>query len=225
MRGPHPSRVEANVRGAPPRAMTAIGVFLFLGAIMASLAGTTLIWRGTLLDHMWTLNALAYGQLSPFGKTVGIPFLVLSAALAAAGLGWFARRLWGWKLAVVIIATQVLGDLVSIFMGQFVRGAVGVTIAGALLFYLLRPEVRGAVVARFILTRYGVQRYHRRRGDLMVGLGGDAYCLINTRTLYMKFWYSGLGTVAWSARACLTLTLVVKTMGRSGGGLLNRFRE
>jgi ABC-type branched-subunit amino acid transport system permease subunit len=133
--------------------MTAIGVFLFFGAIMASLAGTTLIWRGTLLDHMWTLNAPAYRQLSPFGKTVGIPFLVLSAALAAAGLGWFARRLWGWKLAVVIIATQVLGDLVSIFMGQFVRGAVGVTIAGALLFYLLRPEVRGAFVARRAIER------------------------------------------------------------------------
>ena len=68
---------------------------------------------------------------------------MLSASLAAAGLGWFGRRPWGWRLAVAIIATQVLGDLVSIFMGQFVRGAIGVTIAGALLFYLLRPEVGG----------------------------------------------------------------------------------
>ncbi len=30
--------------------MTAMGVFLFFGAVMALLAGTTLIWRGTLLD-------------------------------------------------------------------------------------------------------------------------------------------------------------------------------
>jgi hypothetical protein len=34
-----------------------------------------------------------------------------------AGIGWFRRRLWGWRLVVVIIATQVLGDVVS-----FVRG-------------------------------------------------------------------------------------------------------
>jgi len=54
--------------------MTAIGVFLFFGAIMACLAGATLIWRGTLLDHLWTLNAPAYKQLSPLGKTVGIFF-------------------------------------------------------------------------------------------------------------------------------------------------------
>jgi len=54
---------------------------------------------------------------------------------------------------VAIIASQVLGDLMSIFMGHFVRGAVGVTIASALLFYLLRPEVRGAFVARRAIER------------------------------------------------------------------------
>jgi hypothetical protein len=133
--------------------MTAIGVFLFFGAIMASLAGTTLIRRGTVLDHMWTLNAPAYKQLSPLGKTVGIPFLVLGAALAAAGVGWFGRRLWGWRLAVVIIAIQVLGDFMSIFMGHFVRGVVGATIASALLLYLFRPEMRGAFVARRAIER------------------------------------------------------------------------
>jgi len=125
-----------------------MGVFLFFGASMALLAGTTLIWRGTFLDHIWVLNAPAYSQLAPFGKTVGVPFLLLSAALAVAGVGWLGRRLWGWRLAVVVIATQVLGDLINIFMGHFVRGAVGVTIASALLLYLFRTGVRSAFVAR-----------------------------------------------------------------------------
>jgi hypothetical protein len=153
MRGRHPSSVEPTVRGDSPRTMDVIGVFLLFGAVMASLAGTTLIWQGTLFDKMWVLNASAYRQLAPFGKTVGVPFLALSAALAAAGVGWFGRRLWGWRLAVVIIATQVLGDLVSIFMGHFGRGATGVTIAGGLLFYVLRPEVRTAFVARRAVER------------------------------------------------------------------------
>jgi hypothetical protein len=141
------------VRGESPWAMAAIGALLFFGAVMASLAGTTLIWRGTLLDHMWVLNAPAYRQLAPFGKTIGVPFLALSAALAAAGVGWFGRRLWGWRLAVVIIATQVLGDLASIFMGHFVRGAAGVTIASALLLFLLRPNVRADFTARRAIQR------------------------------------------------------------------------
>jgi hypothetical protein len=124
-----------------------MGVFLFFGALMALLAGTTLIWQGTWLDHIWVLNPRAHGQLATSGKTVGLSFLLLSAALAVAGVGRFGRRLWGWRLAVVIIATQVLGDLIIIFMGHFVRGAVGVTIASALLLYLLRPRVRSAFVA------------------------------------------------------------------------------
>ena len=121
-----------------------MGIFLFFGATMASLAGTTLIWRGTALDRVWVLNATAYRQLAPLGRIVGILFLVLSATLAAAGTGWFRRRLWGWRLAVGIIATQLLGDLVNFLMGDFVRGGTGFAIAGALLLYLLRPEVRAA---------------------------------------------------------------------------------
>jgi hypothetical protein len=33
--------------GREPPGLTAIGVFLFFGAVMASLAATTLLWRGT----------------------------------------------------------------------------------------------------------------------------------------------------------------------------------
>jgi hypothetical protein len=143
----------SKLRTHSPWAVTAVGVFLLFGASMAFLAGTTLIWRGSALDRMWVLNAPAYKQLSMFGKAIGAPFLVFSVALLAASLGWFRHRLWGWRLAVAIIATQVFGGAVSIFMGHFMRGAAGVTIAGALLFYLLRPEVRGAFAERRAIER------------------------------------------------------------------------
>jgi hypothetical protein len=126
------------------KGIIAVGIFLFFGAIMAFLAGTTLVWRGTILDRMWAINAPAYRQLAPFGKTVGIPLLLLGATMAVAGTAWFKRRLWGWRLAVGIIAVRVLGDLVNAFMGDLVRGGVGFVIAGALLVYLLRPQVRCA---------------------------------------------------------------------------------
>jgi len=45
-------------------------------------------------------------------------------------------------LAGVIIATLALGDLVNFLRGDSVRGGIALTIAGTLLFYLLRPEVR-----------------------------------------------------------------------------------
>ena len=41
---------------SPFRGFRAIGVCLYFGAAMAFLAGTTLLWRGTLLDRLWILN-------------------------------------------------------------------------------------------------------------------------------------------------------------------------
>jgi hypothetical protein len=119
-----------------------MGIFLFFGASMASLAATTLLWRGTALDRLWTLNPTACKQLAPLGRIVGILFLVLGAAIITAGIGWFRRRLWGWRVAVAIISTQVLGDVVNCVRGDRLRGGTGVIIAGALLLFLLQPRIR-----------------------------------------------------------------------------------
>jgi len=137
-------RPEIEAVAAREGGIVAVGVFLFFGAIAAFLAATTLLWPGTILDHMWALNPAAYVRLAPLGKAVGIPFLALGAALAVTGTGWFRRRVWGWGLAVIIITIQVLGDLVNVCMGDLLRGGVGLTLASALLFYLVRPKVRAA---------------------------------------------------------------------------------
>jgi hypothetical protein len=120
----------------------AVGIFLFFGAVMASLAAVTLLWRGTVLDRIWELNPVAYQQLAPLDGTAGILFLLLGAALTVAGIGWFRRRLWGWRLAVLIIATQILGDVVPLVRGDLLRGGAGIILAGALLLFLLRPKMR-----------------------------------------------------------------------------------
>jgi hypothetical protein len=137
-----PGRMK--LRTQLPRGFKAVGLFLFFGFVMASLAGTTLLWRGTLLDRIWVLNLRAYNQLAPLNRAIGIPFLVLAVALFVAGIGWFRHRRWGWNLAVAIIAIQVAGDVLSVIMGEAIRGVTGATIAGALLFYITRRPFRAA---------------------------------------------------------------------------------
>jgi hypothetical protein len=132
--------------GGKARGFSAIGIFLFFGAVMAGLAAITLLWRGTPLDRLWVLNQMAYKRLVPMGRAVGILFLLLSGALTTAGIGWFRRRPWGWRLAVVIIATQVVGDLVNCVRGDLLRGGTGVIVAGALLLFFWRPKIRDSFV-------------------------------------------------------------------------------
>ena len=139
-------RTDFNIVEAKTWGFTAIGVFLFFGTTMASLAAITLLWRGTALDDVWALNPTAYKELMPLGRSVGILFLLLGATLTVAGIGWFRHRLWGWRLAIAIIATQVLGDVVNCVRGDFVRGGIGIIIAGGLLLFLLRSKIRAAFV-------------------------------------------------------------------------------
>jgi hypothetical protein len=139
-------RIEATETKSP-RGLTAMGIFLVFGAVMATLAGTSLRWPRTYLDDMWILNPRAHRDLAPYGPVAGYLFLLLGAILAIAAAGWFKRKVWGWWLAVAVIATQVLGDLGNAFSGRVVDGAIGVTIAGLLLFYLTRPQVRAAFKA------------------------------------------------------------------------------
>jgi hypothetical protein len=125
-----------------PFGFVAVGTFLFFGATMASLAAITLLWHGTVLDRAWRLNPAAYRQLAPLGSKVGIAFLLLSTALLVSGIGWFHRRLWAWRLAAVIIAIQILGDVFNLARGDLLGGATGVLIASALLLYLLSSRIR-----------------------------------------------------------------------------------
>jgi hypothetical protein len=82
----------------------------------------------------------------PIRKANGLLFLSLDTALAIASTGWLKRRPWEWQLALVIVETQVLGDITNIFYGRIIQGVVGITIAGALLFYITRPFIRACFV-------------------------------------------------------------------------------
>src|ERR1019366_9067821 len=125
-----------------PRGFVPIGVFFLFGATMAAYAAITLLEPGTLLDRLWVLNKTGHAQLASLGKGAGLGFVVLSALLCAAAVAWFQRRYWGWILGVTIIAINAAGDLSNGMVGDWLKGAVGVAIAGLLLFYMARSGVR-----------------------------------------------------------------------------------
>jgi hypothetical protein len=125
-----------------PAGFLPLGIFFFFGSVMATYAAITLAKPGTILDRAWALNPTAHAQLVPLGKVVALPFAVVAGTLFAAGVGWFRPRYWGWFLGVSLIAMNMMGDLVSIFRGELLKGMVGAGVAGLLLVYLTRPRGR-----------------------------------------------------------------------------------
>jgi hypothetical protein len=117
-------------------------VFFAFGATMSAYAAVTLLQPGTFLDALWVLNKQGHEGLAGLGRWAAIPFVILSPMLCLAAVGWFRRRPWGWGLGVAIIAINMAGDVGQIVFGERWKGAVGVAIAGLLLTYMTRAEVR-----------------------------------------------------------------------------------
>jgi hypothetical protein len=124
-------------------------VFFAFGATMSAYAAVTLLKPGTFLDALWVLNKQGHEGLAGLGRWTAIPFVILSPMLCLAAVGWFRRRYWGWVLGVAIIAINMAGDVGQLVFGEPWKGAVGVAVAGLLLFYM---------------TRSGVRSYLRREG-------------------------------------------------------------
>jgi hypothetical protein len=115
--------------------------FAFATAVLFSV-GTALLAPGSAFEAIWNLYPARRSLLMPYRAGLGPGFLLLGIVMASASIGCFRRRKWGWWLAVAIFTMNGLGDAAQLLLGRFLEGGVGVAIAGAILFYLSRPEVR-----------------------------------------------------------------------------------
>ena len=66
--------------------------------------------------------------------------VAIACSLAAIGL-WIQTQ-WGRRLAVGILAINLLGDVLSAVTQGDLRTLIGIPIGGAMILYLLRPRTR-----------------------------------------------------------------------------------
>lgn len=127
-----------------PLGLFLIAIFFTLATCILVGVGLALLFPGTEVEAIWRLYPARRVLLMPYRDWLGPGFLTLAFAMAFASIGCFWRRVWGWGLAVAIFALNGIGDAVQLAAGHFVEGGVGVLAAGAILFYLFRPNTRQA---------------------------------------------------------------------------------
>ncbi len=121
-----------------------LGLFFGFAALVTLGVGTALLWPDSVAQVLWSLYEARRALLMPYRAWLGPGFVLLGLVMTAASFGCFARRPWGRWLACAIFAVNGLSDIVQLAAGNVAEGAVGVTAAGLLLYWLTRPPVKDA---------------------------------------------------------------------------------
>ena len=122
--------------------MFLIAVFFALSICILVSVGTALLLPGSEMEVIWKLYPARRVELMPYRAFMAPGFLFLAALMLLASVGMFRHRRWGWWLALMMFAANGLGDIAQVFLGRILEGAIGVTVAGAIICYLMRPTVR-----------------------------------------------------------------------------------
>jgi len=131
-----------------PPGLFALGILWIFAACMTSLTVLLILAPGSRLGRLWALNPDAQREILPHLAFFAPVLMLVAVMRVAIALGWFRRRRWAWQLAVIVLAAQLVGGFGHVFAGYIGKGIVGILIPAALMFYLLRPGVRGAFSRR-----------------------------------------------------------------------------
>jgi len=131
-----------------PVGLTLLTAFFVFGALMAFLAFLGLLLSGGFLQLIWRLNPAAYRALTELGAWGMLLMAVVAIACALAGIGLWIQTQWGRRLAVGMLAINLLGDVLNAVARGDLRTLIGIPIGGAMIFYLLRARTRAQFEVR-----------------------------------------------------------------------------
>src|SRR5260221_3429956 len=114
-----------------PVGLTLLTVFFIFGALMAFLAFLGPLLTGGFLEPIWRVNPDAYRALTDLGAWGMLLMAAVAIACALAAIGLWIQAQWGRRLAVGILAINLLGDVMNAVTRGDLRTLIGIPIGGA----------------------------------------------------------------------------------------------
>lgn len=119
--------------------MKVLVAFFAFGATACAITIAALVMPGGMLDVVWRLNPEAQLGFQKIGTPLSVLLmLAVGAACASAAVGLARRTKWGRRLAMGILAVNLLGDSVNAVVRHDPRTLIGLPIGGAMMAYLWR---------------------------------------------------------------------------------------
>ena len=116
-----------------------LAAFFAFGATMCALTVALLLFPGTALDSLWRLNPGAHATFQTIGTWAIALMLAVGIACGFAAIGLWRGAFWGSQIAIVILVVNMIGDLSNVMLRHDYRALIGVPIAAAMVFWLIRP--------------------------------------------------------------------------------------
>ena len=113
--------------------------FFAFGATMCTLTIALLLFPRTALDSLWRLNPEACMTFQAIGSWSLAIMLVVGIACGFAAIGLWRGAFWGSQIAIVILVVNAIGDLSNAVLRHDYRALIGLPIAAAMIFWLIRP--------------------------------------------------------------------------------------
>lgn len=126
----------------PSVGLIAISAFFAVGAAASALTVVALLTPGGGLEPMWVLNPRAHEGFRSMGPWAFALMGTVGLACALAARGIWTRARWGYRLALTILALNVVGDAANALLSGDLRSLLGVPIGGGLIAYLSSARVR-----------------------------------------------------------------------------------
>ena len=126
---------------------TLLVIFFAGGALICLVTMLALAFPGGLLDPIWRLKPEARMEFQKMGSASVALMAVVGAAcgLAAAGLARNAE--WGRRLAIGVLAINLVGDSLNALLRHDLRTLIGLPIGGLMNLYLVTKRRSRNVVA------------------------------------------------------------------------------
>lgn len=147
-----------------PTGVTILAVLEFIGGVLGLLGACGLLGLGALGGAAGIAGsggdgsqAAAAGVLGVLGIGLGVVTLVLAIVGIIIGVGLWTLKRWAWNAARILAIINIVFAIISVIAtasgGNQSLGAaigsniVGILINGFIVWYLNKPEIRGAFVS------------------------------------------------------------------------------
>jgi hypothetical protein len=120
-------------------------IFFAAGALICFIVILALVFPGSFLESVWRWKPEARLQFLQTGRGFSIALMVIvGAACGASAIGLARKTEWGRRLALTVLCINLVGDSANALLRHDPRTLVGIPVAAAMIWYLLR-RTRAAI--------------------------------------------------------------------------------